>query len=125
MNPTSYDTNNVFAKIVRGEIPCKKIFENDHVLAFEDIQPQRVIHFLLIPKKPFADLNDFAATADDALCVAFWRAAAHIAKEHHLDEKGWRLIINCGEHGRQEVPHVHAHIIGGEDVGAMLTPSSS
>lgn len=119
-NDMSYDDSNIFARILRGELPCDTVYEDAHVLAFNDINPQMPVHILLIPKAAFANLDVFCQKADDELCVAFWRAAGRIAQEQGLAKGGWRLIINCGQNGRQEVPHLHAHLLGGKDVGTMI-----
>lgn len=109
----AYDDNNVFAKILRGEIPCRKVFEDDHVLAFEDIDPKRPVHVLVIPKGKYIDATDFGDNASDAEIVALHRAIARIARERGIDGTGYRLIANAGENGGQEVPHLHFHLLGG------------
>ena len=116
----AYDPQNIFAKILRGEIPCRRIFENDHALAFHDVSPQAPIHALVIPKSPRTDFADFAANATDAESAGFWRAAAETARILGADADGYRLISNCGANANQEVPHFHLHILGGENLGAML-----
>lgn len=113
-----YDDNNIFAKILRGEIPCKKVYENDHVLAFHDINPQAPTHILVIPKGRYVSWDDFSATANDAEIAEFIRGVGHVAREHHVD--GYRLLVNMGQHGHQEVPHLHVHIFAGRQLGAML-----
>jgi len=119
---TQYDDTNIFAKILRGEIPCTKVYENDHVLAFEDVNPQRKVHVLVIPKGAYVSLDDFSATASEAEQAAFVTAIGHVAREVlGLAENGWRTILNTGAHGGQEVPHLHAHILGGEKVGPMTS----
>lgn len=118
----TYDPNNVFAKILRGEIPCKKAFENDHVLAFHDIGPQAPVHILVIPKGPYVDADDFGARASVAETDAMFKAIAEIVKQENLAD-GYRLIANTGAHGGQEVPHFHMHILGGEPIGKMRTPA--
>ena len=117
---SAYDPENVFAKILRGEIPCRKICENEHALAFHDVGPQAAIHALVIPKSPRIDFADFAANADDAEAAGFWRAAAEAARLLGAEAGGYRLISNCGANANQEVPHFHLHIVGGENLGAML-----
>lgn len=114
-----YDDQNIFAKIIRGEIPCHKIFENDHVLAFHDIAPQAKVHVLVIPKGAYIDIKDFNANASDAEILSLNRAVAQIIAEHDLSE-GFRTISNSGVHGGQEVPHYHLHLLGGQPLGAML-----
>ena len=117
-----YDNDNVFAKILRGEIPCERIFENEHALAFRDIQPLAAIHALVIPKSPRVDFADFTARADDAEAAGFWRAAAETARILGAEAGGYRLLSNCGANAHQEVPHFHLHIFGGEKLGPMLPP---
>jgi diadenosine tetraphosphate (Ap4A) HIT family hydrolase len=117
----SYDDQNIFAKIIRGEIPCDKIYEDDHVLAFNDITPQAPVHILVIPKGAYISLEDFSAKASAEEITAFHRAVAKIAKEAGLSDDGFRAIANAGEYGGQEVPHYHLHILGGKALGAMLS----
>ncbi|TDI65106.1 MAG: histidine triad nucleotide-binding protein [Alphaproteobacteria bacterium] len=117
----SYDRENIFAKILRGEIPCDKVYEDAHVLAFNDINPRRPVHVLVIPKGNYVCHDDFAAHASDAEIAGFTRAVAAIARQRGIDESGYRLIVNTGDHGGQEVPHYHVHIIGGAPVGAMVS----
>lgn len=117
----TYDENNIFAKILRGEIPCNKVFENDHVLAFADIAPQKKIHVLVIPKGAYVDLADFGAHGSAEEVTAFYKAVSVIADEHGLTEKGFRAIANAGDFGGQEVPHFHLHLLGGEPVGSMVS----
>lgn len=118
----AYDDDNVFAKILRGEIPCQRIHESAHALAFRDIQPLAALHALVIPKGRYVDFADFAARADDAEQAGFWRAAAETARLLGAAADGYRLLSNCGANARQEVPHFHLHIFGGEKLGAMLPP---
>ena len=115
-----YDPTNIFARILRGEIPCKKVYENDHVLAFRDIRPQAPTHILVIPKGAFTSLDDFAANGTDAELAAVLRAAGTIAREQGLAETGYRILANTGRDGHQEVPHFHLHIFGGRDLGRMI-----
>ena len=115
-----YDDNNIFAKIVRGEIPSKKVYEDDHTLAFHDINPQAPQHILVIPKGRYVSWEDFSAKASDAEIGAFVRAVGHVAREAGLAETGYRLLANIWQHGHQEVPHLHVHIFGGRQFGAML-----
>lgn len=115
-----YDDNNIFAKILRGEIPSKKVYEDEHTLAFHDINPQAPHHILVIPKGRYVSWDDFAAKASDAETGAFVRAVGHVAREAGLAETGYRLLANIGQHGHQEVPHLHVHIFGGRQFGAML-----
>ena len=119
----SYDKNNIFAKILRKEIPCKKIFENNHVLSFHDINPQKKIHALVIPKGEYIDLDDFNDRASDQEIVALSKAITEVSKilGISLDEgKGYRALTNLIEDGGQEVPHLHFHLFGGEKVGKMV-----
>ena len=118
--PKTYDTNNIFAKILRGEIPCKKVFENDVALAFHDIHPQAPSHILVLPKGAYVDMDDFTANASEAEMAGLFRALGTIAREQKLDEHGYRVISNCGLHGGQEVPHLHLHLVGGKKLGRML-----
>ena len=116
-----YDDQNIFAKIIRGEIPCDKVYEDDHVLAFNDITPQAPVHILVIPKGEYISLEDFSGNASAEEIIAFHRAVAQIVKDAGLSENGFRGIANAGEHGGQEVPHYHLHILGGKQLGAMLS----
>ena len=116
----TYDPNNVFARILRGELPCKKVYEDEHVLAFHDIHPQTPVHVLVIPKGAYQSLDDFAANASDAEQAAMLRATASIAREVGLVESGYRLLANHGRDAHQEVPHFHLHLFGGRDLGRML-----
>ena len=115
----SYDKNNIFAKILRKEIPCKKIFENDHVLSFHDINPQKKIHALIIPKGEYIDLDDFNNRASDQEIVALSKAITEVSKILGMG-KGYRALTNLSEDGGQEVPHLHFHLFGGEKVGKMV-----
>ena len=115
-----YDDQNIFAKILRGEIPCRKVFEDDYALAFHDIAPQAPVHVLVIPKGPYVSWADFSATASDAEIVGFVRAVGQVARGLGLEEPGYRLLANAGVHGHQEVPHLHVHVFGGRQMGQML-----
>jgi histidine triad (HIT) family protein len=117
----AYDADNIFARILRGEIPCQKVFEDDHVLAFNDIGPQKPVHILVIPKGAYISHDDFAAKASDAEIVAFTRAVGKIARAAGVAESGYRLIANAGAYGGQEVPHYHVHILGGAPAGPMVS----
>ena len=120
----SYDENNIFAKILKGEIPCKRIYENEYVLSFYDINPQKKIHALIIPKGKYIDLDDFNAKASDKEIVGLIKGISIVAKKLgvSLDTgKGYRALSNLSEHGGQEVPHLHFHILGGEKVGKMVS----
>ena len=119
----SYNKNNIFAKILRKEIPCKQIFENDHVLSFHDINPQKKIHALVIPKGEYIDLDDFNNRASDQEIVALSKAITEVSKVLGISidmGKGYRVLTNLSEHGGQEVPHLHFHLFGGEKVGKMV-----
>jgi histidine triad (HIT) family protein len=116
---SDYNQNNVFAKIIRGEIPCDKIYEDDKVLAFYDMHPQKKVHVLVIPKGAYADMSDFSENASDDEIIALNRAIPKIAALAGLDKNGYRLISNCGPDSHQEVPHLHLHLLGGEPVGLM------
>jgi histidine triad (HIT) family protein len=121
-NPATlmYNPQNIFAKILRGEIPCKKIFENDYALAFYDINPAAPIHALVIPKNAYISHVDFAATASDAEITGFTRAVGTVANMLGVDETGYRIIANHGANAHQEVPHYHVHILGGRALGPLL-----
>ena len=119
----SYDKNNIFAKILRKEIPCKKIFENDYVLSFHDINPQRKIHALVIPKGEYINLDDFNNRASDQEIVALSKAITEVSKILGISTdtgKGYRALTNLDDHGGQEVPHLHFHLFGGEKIGKMV-----
>ena len=119
----SYDDNNIFAKILRGEIPCKKIYEDDYVLSFYDINPQKKIHALVIPKGKYINLDDFSLNASIEEIVGLLRGINIVAKKLGISSdmgKGYRTLANISEHGGQEVPHLHFHLFGGEKVGKMV-----
>lgn len=109
-----YNPENIFAKILRGDIPCKKVFENEWVLAFQDIAPKAAVHVLVIPKKPYVSFIDFTKSAPADEIAGVMKAAGQIASDLGLDDSGYRVITNAGEHGGQEVPHFHLHLLGGE-----------
>ena len=115
-----YDDSNIFARILRGEIPSNKVYEDDHVLAFNDINPLSPTHILVIPKGPYVSWDDFSAKASDEEIGAFVKAVGRIAREANLVEGGYRLLANGGPDSGQEVPHVHLHIFGGRPLGPML-----
>jgi len=117
----TYNKNNLFAKTLRGEIICKKVYENDHVLAFHDINPQKKIHVLVIPKGEYIDLDDFNNKASDGEIVDLSRAITHISNLLGAKEKGYRSLTNIGSDGGQEVPHLHFHIFAGENIGKMVS----
>ena len=118
----SYDTKNIFAKILRGEIPCQKVYENEYVLSFHDISPQRKIHVLVIPKGEYIDLDDFINKASDKEILEFNKAIIRIVKMLKISnqENGYRVLSNTGKDGGQEVPHLHYHIFGAEHIGKMV-----
>lgn len=115
-----YDDGNIFARILRGEIPCKRVHETPHALAFHDLNPQAPIHVLVIPKGPYRSWADFSATASDAEIAGFVRAVGEVAKLLGLEEPGYRLLANAGTDAHQEVPHLHVHVFGGRALGPML-----
>lgn len=117
---TAYDSNNIFARILRGEIPCSKVYEDDHVLAFNDIAPKAPVHILVIPKGAYVSIDDFGTNAPAEEIKALYSAVAKIAEEKGLKDTGFRTIANTGLNGGQEVPHFHLHILGGKKLGAML-----
>jgi len=115
-----YDDSNIFARILRGEIPAKKVHEDEHALAFHDIAPQAPVHVLIIPKGRYVSVADFAAAASAEEIAGFWRAVAKVAKDLGLEQPGYRVLMNMGEHGGQEVPHYHVHLFGGRALGRMV-----
>jgi len=117
----AYDRNNVFARILRGEIPCRKVHEDQHVLAFHDIRPAAPVHILVIPKGEYVSLDDFSAKASDAELAAFTRAVGAIARQQGVAESGYRILANHGQDAHQEVPHFHVHIFGGRKLGPMIS----
>ena len=119
----SYDDNNIFAKILKGEIPCNKIYEDDFVLSFHDINPQKKIHVLVIPKGKYVDLDDFSQNASQEEMVGLLKGINTVAKKLGISVdtgKGYRVLANISEDGGQEVPHLHFHLFGGENVGKMV-----
>lgn len=117
----AYDDNNVFAKILRGEIPAKTVRENDHALAFHDIGAKAPVHVLVIPKGKYISIADFGVNASPDEITGFYRLLAEVAKELDLVEAGFRAIANTGSNGGQEVPHFHTHLLGGKKLGPMLS----
>lgn len=115
-----YDDQNVFAKILRSEIPCNKVYEDDHALAFHDIRPQAPLHVLVIPKGPYVSWDDFTAKAGDAEIAGFMRAVGTVTRQLEVDKAGYRLMVNMGQNGHQEVPHLHVHIFGGRQFFHMI-----
>lgn len=116
----TYDPSNIFARILRGEIPNKTAYEDQYVLAFHDIHPQAPVHILVIPKGAYLSMTDFAQNASAAEQTAFFAAIGKLVAEHGLDAAGYRTITNAGINGGQEVPHFHLHILGGRPLGRML-----
>ncbi len=115
-----YDPNNIFARILRGEIPCKKVHEDEHALAFHDINPQAPTHILVIPKGAYVSHDDFSAKASDAEIAGFVRAVGQVARAAGVAETGYRILANHGRDSHQEVPHFHIHIFGGRDLKGMI-----
>ena len=115
-----YDDQNVFARILRGELPCKKVMENEHVLAFHDISPLAPVHVLVVPKGRYVSWDDFSEKASDAEMAAMTRAIGEVARMVGADSQGYRVLSNVGKRGGQEVPHLHVHIFGGQPLGPML-----
>ena len=116
-----YDDQNIFAKILRGEIPCSRVYEDEHALAFHDINPAAPTHVLVIPKGKYVSWDDFSARASEAEIAGFVRAVGAIGRELDLVESGYRLLANVGRDGGQEVPHLHVHMFGGRALGPMLS----
>ena len=116
---TKYDENNIFAKILRGEIPCQKVDECAHTLSFQDINPQAPIHILVIPKGAYKDMDDFSEQASAEEQAAFIAAIGRVARAAGLAADGYRVISNIGTNGHQDVPHLHMHILGGEAIGPL------
>jgi diadenosine tetraphosphate (Ap4A) HIT family hydrolase len=116
-----YDDSNIFARILRGEIPSKTVYEDEWALAFHDINPQAPVHVLIIPKGRYCSFADFSAQASEAEIAGFMRAVGNVARQLGLEAPGYRLLANLGEHGGQEVPHFHVHLFGGRPLGRMLT----
>jgi diadenosine tetraphosphate (Ap4A) HIT family hydrolase len=116
-----YDDNNIFARILRGELPCNKVHEDEHVLAFHDINPMAPTHILVIPKGRYVSWDDFAEKGSAEEIAALVRAAGRIARDAGLVAPGYRLLANVGADGGQEVPHLHIHIFGGKPLGPMLS----
>jgi histidine triad (HIT) family protein len=116
----AYDDQNIFARILRGEIPARKLFEDEWALAFHDIAPLAPVHALVIPKGRYVSFADFTATASEAEIAGFFRAVAAVARQLELEAPGYRILTNMGEHSGQEVPHFHVHVFGGRPLGRML-----
>jgi diadenosine tetraphosphate (Ap4A) HIT family hydrolase len=115
-----YDDNNIFARILRGDIPSDKVYEDEHALAFHDISPQAPVHILVIPKGAYVSWDDFSERGSEAEIAGFIRAVGHVARSQGMVTRGYRLLANVGRNGGQEVPHLHVHIFGGGPLGPML-----
>ena len=118
----TYDPENIFAKILRGEIPCDKVYEDEHSLAFRDINPQTPTHILVIPKGAYVSSDDFTSRASEAELAGFLRAVGHVAREAGVVESGYRMLANHGRDAHQEVSHFHVHVFGGKNLGRMIKP---
>lgn len=116
----AYDRNNIFARILRGEIPCRKVYEDEFALAFHDINPQAPVHVLVLPKGEYVSFADFAAAAPPELIAGFIRAVGIVAKQLGIEEPGYRILSNIGSDGEQTVPHLHFHLFAGRRLGHML-----
>jgi diadenosine tetraphosphate (Ap4A) HIT family hydrolase len=116
----TYDPDNIFARILRGEIPCKTVYEDEHTLAFHDINPQAPTHVLVIPKGAYRSMDDFSAKASEAEIAALFRAVGKVVELTGVGPAGWRMLANSGANGGQEVPHLHIHVFGGRRLGPML-----
>lgn len=121
----AYDDQNVFARILRGELPAKPVYEDAHVLAFHDLHPVAPTHILVVPRGAYVSLADFTARADDAGIAGFLRAVGTVARELGLEERGYRVLLNAGHDAGQEVPHLHAHILAGRALGPMLAAAQT
>jgi len=118
----AYDDDNIFAKILRNEIPCDRVYETKHSLAFRDINPQTPVHVLVIPKGRYVSMDDFSANASDEEQADFLRTVGVVARMEGIVENGYRVLSNMGRDGHQEVPHLHMHIFGGKNLGRMIKP---
>ena len=119
----AYDPNNIFARILRGEIPNKTVYEDEYALAFHDINPQTPTHVLVIPKGAYVSFADFSAEASDAEIVGFVRAVGKGARDLGAEDPGYRILANNGADAHQEVPHLHIHVFAGTDLGRMIKPA--
>ena len=117
-----YDDTNIFAKILRGEIPCDKVYEDEWALAFNDIAPQAPVHVLVIPKGKYVSSDDFAASASNEEIAGFFRAVGKVARDLGTVDPGYRILANCGPDAHQEVMHFHIHLFAGKDLGRMIKP---
>ena len=115
-----YDSDNIFARILRGEVPCETIYEDEWALAFHDIAPQAPVHILVVPKGEWVSWDDFSTGASAEQIAGFVRAVGHVARSNGLVEPGYRLLVNLGANGGQEIPHLHVHLFGGRPLGRMI-----
>jgi diadenosine tetraphosphate (Ap4A) HIT family hydrolase len=115
-----YDDSNIFARLLRGEVPCSKVYEDEHALAFHDINPQAPVHILVVPKGAYVSWDDFSERAPAEEIAGFVKAVGHVARAQGMVTRGYRLLANIGRNGGQEVPHLHVHIFGGGPLGPML-----
>ena len=115
-----YNKNNIFFKIIDGEVPCDKVLETKHSLAFKDINPRAKIHILLIPKNPYLNLNDFISSADEFEKLDVFNSISEVVSLYNLEKAGYRLLTNVGKDGHQEVQHLHFHILGGQPLGSFI-----
>ena len=121
IDPTKpYDNSNIFARILRGELPCKRVYEDEHALAFHDVNPQAAVHILVIPKGSYVSWDDFSERASETEIVGFVRAVGKVARDAGMVVQGYRLLANIGKRSGQEVAHLHVHIFGGQPLGPML-----
>jgi len=116
----AYDDSNIFARIIRGEIPVQKVYEDDYALAFPDINPQAPTHVLIVPKAPYVSQDDFSKNGSDAEIAGFWRAVGEVARRLGVERKGYRFLANTGPEAGQEVPHFHVHLFAGRPLGPLL-----
>lgn len=121
----AYDDSNIFARILRGELPCQRVHESDHALAFRDINPLAPTHVLVIPKGAYVSMVDFSARASTEEIAGFFRAVGEVARQEGVAESGYRILANSGGNANQEVPHFHVHIFGGAPLGPMLRKVTS
>ena len=117
---STYDSNNIFFKIIRGEISCDKVLESEHSLAFRDINPRAKVHVLVIPKKPYINLNDFVLYAEDLEKIDIFNCISQVVKQEKVTDSGYRVLTNIGYDGHQEVQHLHFHILGGQSLGGFI-----
>ena len=115
-----YDDQNIFARILRGEIPSRRVYEDEWAVAFHDIAPKAPVHVLVVPRGPYVSMADFTAQAGDAEVAGFFRAVGAVARQLELEAPGYRIVSNIGRHGGQEVPHLHVHLFGGAPLGVMI-----